>query len=77
VQIKRLAVSFEPLNSSLPLLAPELRVCKATRLGSLYYCCYTFNVICGAVTSSQCSCCRWPQYKIIVRNRCLPLRLIL
>jgi len=30
VQTRRLAVSFEGLNSSLPLLAPELRMCKAT-----------------------------------------------
>ena len=30
VQIRRLAASFEPLNSSLPLLVPELHSCKAT-----------------------------------------------
>jgi len=30
VQTRRLAKSFEPLNSSLPLLAPELRPRKAT-----------------------------------------------
>jgi len=30
VQPRRLAVSFEPLNSSLPLSAPELQAHKAT-----------------------------------------------
>jgi len=30
VQIRRLAESFEPLNSFLPLSAPELQVRKAT-----------------------------------------------
>ena len=30
MQTRRLATSFEPLNSSLPLTAPELRTCTAT-----------------------------------------------
>jgi len=30
VQTRRLAVPFESLNSSLPLSAPKLRLCKAT-----------------------------------------------